>query len=91
MREFYTTLEEVENGFKCTIRGQHLHITEDVLARLLHTLVQGYDTINFSDKVVILKLIFEKEDVNPKFEISASQLPAKMRLLHSIIYHILFP
>ena len=35
VREFYNTLGQVGNRFKCTVKGKHLHITEDVLARIL--------------------------------------------------------
>ena len=44
-----------------------------------------------SNREATLKLILRREDINPLEEISASQLFVEMRLLHSIISHILFP
>ena len=91
VREFYNTLEEIENGCQRIVQGRHLYIIVDILGRILQASVQGYFEINFSDKGTILRLIYEREDINSEFEIPASQLPPKMRLFHSIICHILFP
>ena len=84
VREFYNTLGHVGNRFKCIVRGQHLYITEDVLARILQISTQGYVVNSLSDRVATLRLIFERDDINPVSEIPTSHLSTEMRLLHSI-------
>ena len=91
VRELYNTLEEPENGFQYIVRGRYLYIIKEILARILQTSIHGYTEISFSDKGAILRLICKKEDINLESKIPTSQLPAKMRLLHSNICHILFP
>ena len=91
VKEFYNTLREVENGCQCMVQGKHLYIIANVMAKISQASAQEYAEINFSDKGTILRLIYEKDEINPEAEISASQLPTKMRLFHSVICHILFP
>ena len=90
MREFYNALGQVANGFICTVKEKILHITKDLLERLLQISTQGLVAIRHSDRGATLRLIFGRKDINPLEKIPVSQLLAEMRLLHSIISHILF-
>ena len=72
VKEFYNTLEELEYGCQCMVQGRRLHITSDTLSKISQASTQGYAEINFLDKETILRLIYEKDDINPESEISAS-------------------
>ena len=73
------------------VGGKHLYVTAEFMEKICQASIEGYAEINFSNKGIILKLICEQDDIDHQAEISASQLPTKMRLLHSVICHILFP
>ena len=90
VKKFYNTLVDVEDGCRSMVGGKSLYITVDVMSKISQASTKGYAEINFSDKGTILRLICEKDESNHEAEISASQLSTKMRLLHSIICHILF-
>ena len=90
VKEFYNSLVEVEDGCRCMVGGKHLYVIAKVMGKICQASTEGYAEINFSNKGTILKLICEQDDIDPEAEISASQLPTKMRLLHSVICHILF-
>ena len=89
-KEVLYSLVEVEDGCQSVVGGKRLYITTDIMAKISQASTEGYVEFNFSDKETILRLICEKDEVNLEAKISASQLPTKMRFLHSIICHILF-
>ena len=72
VREFYNTLGQIGNGFKCLVKGKTLHITEDLLVRLLQISTQKQVAIRHSDRGVTLRLIFDRKDIDPLEEIPTS-------------------
>ena len=68
-----------------------MHITHLLLSRILHLSSEGIETTIHAEREITLRLILGRIDVGPLDVVSANQLSSEMRLLHSIVTHILFP
>ena len=68
-----------------------MHITCLLLGRILHLSTEGVESTVHSEREITLRLILGRNDVGPQYVLTANQLSFEMRLLYSIITHILFP
>ena len=68
-----------------------MHITYLTLGRILQLSTEGVETRVHDERETTLRLILGRKDVGPLDVVSANQLSPEMRLLHSIVTHILFP
>ena len=90
VREFYDTLAKGFGRFSYRVRGTKITITQTLIGRVLQMSTEGITPSTHFDREYILKLILGRDEFDPLEVISASQLSVEMRLLHSIICHILF-
>ena len=91
VKELYGTLARSFDGFASTVKEITMNNTHILLGRILHLATEGVENIVHSEREITLRLILGREDVGPLDVVSINQLSPKMRLLHSIIIHILFP
>ena len=66
-------------------------MTYTLLERILNISTEGCSPTIHSKRKATLRLILGKEEVSPLEIVTTNQLSVEMRLLHSIIGHILFP
>ena len=74
VREFYASNTRGFEGFHCKLRGFIIIVNEELLCCILKMSSDGgIGTVHF-DRKGVLKLIFNRDDVNPLKEILVSQL-----------------
>ena len=91
VKKNYGIVSRISNGFIFTVRDITMHITYLTLGRVLQLSTEGVETRVYDEREATLRLILGRKDVGPLDVVSANQLPLEMRLLHSIVTHILFP
>ena len=72
VREFYTSIARGSRGFHCKLRGTNITVNEELLCWILKmSSNRGFGIVHF-ERESALKLIFNRDDVNPLEDIFAS-------------------
>ena len=73
------------------MKGIHIALDERRLGHLLEVPRSGICYLNLTEKIEALKCVLERKNVNENEQLMTNHLSIEMRLLHSIISHIIFP
>ena len=65
VREFYGSITKGSGGFQCKLRWINITMNEELLCRILKISSARGIAIVHSDREGALKLIFDRDDINP--------------------------